>query len=104
LIKGAKTNTRQRLVISNASMANNLSQISLIKMLQKLNFNKKTKTLSINTTSRPKQVVLSRGRVRSASFGDEKGVEAVRSMVKLKEGTFVVTSSGEPIEAELDIS
>src|SRR5205814_955033 len=69
-----------------ASMAGQLSEVSLGEILQGLEFHERTCTLTISSGSERGQIVLERGRLRGAHYGDDRSLEAVRAMLRLDRG------------------
>ncbi len=80
-----------------ASMTGRLSEVPLVEILQSIEFNHKTCTLAISDGRLKGRIVFGDGRPMTATFGGERDLEAVRAMLALKDGRFVLSNE---IEAD----
>ncbi len=87
-----------------ASMTGKLSDVPLVEILQTIEFNAKTCTLAISDGKLKGKMVFAAGRPQTANFGGDRDLEAVRAMMRLKEGRFVLTNEVEPGEATMNMT
>ncbi|HZU98854.1 MAG TPA: FHA domain-containing protein [Planctomycetota bacterium] len=87
-----------------ASMTGKLSEVPLVEILQTIEFNGKTCTLAISDGKLKGKMVFAAGRPQTATFGGDRDLEAVRAMMKLREGRFVLTNEVEPGDATMNMT
>jgi hypothetical protein len=87
-----------------ASMTGKLSDVSLVEILQGIEFNSKTCTLAISDGKLKGQIVFATGRPQAATFGGQRDMDAVRAMLRLKDGRFVLSNQVEPVEATMSLT
>jgi hypothetical protein len=85
-----------------ASMSGKLSKIPLTEILQSIEFNQKTCTIIIAAGGLEGRIVFAAGKPQHATFGAERDVAAVRALLRLKEGRFLLTSTIAPAEATMN--
>jgi pSer/pThr/pTyr-binding forkhead associated (FHA) protein len=81
-----------------ASMAGRLSDVPLSEILQGIEFHAKTCTLSISDGKLKGKIVFNAGKPLTASWGGERDLDAVRSMLRLKDGRFFLTNEVDPTD------
>ncbi len=84
-----------------ASMAGNLSDVPLSEILQGIEFHAKTCTLSISDGKLKGKVIFAAGKPVTASWGGERDLDAVRCMLRLKDGRFFLSNDVEPTDATM---
>lgn len=87
-----------------ATISGQLNKISLVEVLQSVEFYEKTGTLVVNCKSADGWLVFGAGRPIAAEFAGLKGLSAVFSMLSLTEGQFLLTDMVEPTEPTINTS
>lgn len=83
-------------------MVGNLSCITILEILSTLNFFRKTGVLSLAHKDIRGKVQIEDGEIRNATFGKDRGVEAVHAIIQLEEGIFSFKTA--PIDGEKEIN
>ncbi len=78
----------------------NLADLTLAEVIQLLNLNRRTGTLTIETTKSGK-IVFEGGEMIFASYGDARGEDAINQLVLEKEGTFNFVPEAEDVERNI---
>lgn len=89
-------------VLPSAAMTGLLQEVPMTEVLQGIEFNKKSGTLSVSTLDRKTGVmVFAQGMPMYAGFGELKDDDAVLAMIGLRVGSFAISTEIEPGERRM---
>jgi pSer/pThr/pTyr-binding forkhead associated (FHA) protein len=79
-----------------SGLSGNLQELSLSELLQTLEFNEKTGTLTIRGKDREGQILIHQGEPVTAFLGDVQDEEAIFEMLRILDGTFFFSNDFKP--------